>query len=58
MCLIAAAVFLGLAVTAAGEGAWLMMILHGSIAAAFLLLMLHNIRKTRRERKNDQDESR
>jgi len=58
MCLIAAAVFLGLAVTAAGKGEWLMMLLHGTIAAAFLLLMIRNIQKTRKARKNKQDESR
>lgn len=52
MCLIAAAVFLGLAVTAAGKGEWLHMIIHGTVAAAFILLMLWNITKTRDERKD------
>jgi hypothetical protein len=58
MCLIAAAVFLGLAMTAAGKGEWLLMLLHGTIAAAFILLMIRNIKKTREERKNKQDEKR
>ena len=58
MCLIIAAVFLGLAVTAGGKGDWLLMSLYATIAIAFLLLMARNIKKAREERKNTQDESR
>ncbi len=58
MCLIAAAVFLGLAVTAAGKGEWLLMSLHGGIALFFIILMIRNITKSRNERKNKQDETR
>lgn len=58
MCLIVAAVFLGLAVTAAGKGEWLLALVHGAIAAAFLFLMVRNITKTRSERKDNQKENR
>ena len=51
MCLIVAAVFLGLAVTAAGKGEWPLALLHAFIAAAFVALMVRNIKKTHDERK-------
>lgn len=55
MCLIVAAVFLGLAVTAAGKGDWLLALLYTAIAAAFAALMIRNIKKTHEERNAKED---
>lgn len=55
MCLIVAAVFLGLGVTAAGKGDWPLALLYFGIAAAFTALMIRNIKKAHRERNAKKD---
>lgn len=55
MCLIVAAVFLGLAVTAVGKGEWLPALLYFGIAAAFAALMIRNIKKTHEEQNAEKD---
>jgi len=55
MCLILAAIFLGLAITAFGQGDIPMGLLHALITAAFLLLMIYNIKKTRDAHRKPKD---
>ena len=55
MCLIAAFVFGGLALTAAGKGDWGLALLYTAIAVAFIALMIRNIRRTHRERRPKKD---